>query len=268
MAQPLIRVVDLTKDYVLGDNVVHALAGVSLDIAAGDFVAVMGPSGSGKSTFMNMVGCLDRPTSGSYWLAGEDVAHMSADQLAAVRNRRIGFVFQQFNLLPRTSALENVELPLMYANVSVKDRHSRAMDKLKQVSLEQRADHQPSQLSGGQQQRVAIARALVNNPALILADEPTGALDSRTSVEIMALLQQLNADGMTIVLVTHEQDVAAFASREVHFLDGKVTTDERQSPRSAHAVLAELDAAHASGEPHSRIRRPPPAPERSAWARP
>jgi putative ABC transport system ATP-binding protein len=241
MTEPLVRVVDLTKDYVLGDNVVHALAGVSLEIAAGDFVAVMGPSGSGKSTFMNMIGCLDRPTSGSYWLAGDDVARMNSDDLAAVRNRRIGFVFQQFNLLARTSALENVELPLMYANVSVSDRHARALDKLKQVGLGERADHQPSQLSGGQQQRVAIARALVNNPALILADEPTGALDSRTSVEIMALLQQLNAGGMTIVLVTHEQDVAAFASREVHFRDGKVVSDERQAPRSARSVLAELD---------------------------
>ena len=240
MAEPLIRVVGLTKDYVLGDNVVHALAGVSLDIAAGDFVAVMGPSGSGKSTFMNMVGCLDRPTSGNYWLAGEDVARMNADDLAAVRNRRIGFVFQQFNLLARTSALENVELPLMYANVSVSDRHARALEKLKQVGLGDRADHQPLQLSGGQQQRVAIARALVDRPALILADEPTGALDSRTSVEIMALLQELNAGGMTIVLVTHEHDVAAFASREVHFRDGKVVSDQRQVPRLALDSLAEL----------------------------
>jgi putative ABC transport system ATP-binding protein len=242
MAGPLIRVADLTKDYLLGDNVVHALAGVSMEIAAGDFVAVMGPSGSGKSTFMNVVGCLDRPTSGNYWLAGEDVARMNADDLAAVRNRRIGFVFQQFNLLARTSALENVELPLMYANVSAVDRRARALGKLKQVCLGDRANHQPSQLSGGQQQRVAIARALVNNPALILADEPTGALDSRTSVEIMALLQDLNAGGMTIVVVTHEHDVAAFASREVHFKDGKVVSDQRQTPRSARDFVAELDA--------------------------
>ena len=241
MTEPLIRVVDLTKDYFLGDNVVHALAGVTLDIAAGEFVAVMGPSGSGKSTFMNMIGCLDRPTSGSYRLAGEDVARMSADELAAVRNQRIGFVFQQFNLLARTTALENVELPLMYAHVSVSDRHARAMDKLKQVGLGDRYDHQPSQLSGGQQQRVAIARALVNNPALILADEPTGALDSRTSVEIMSLLQELNGGGMTIVLVTHEHDVAAFASREVHFRDGKVVSDARQTPRLARDALAQLD---------------------------
>ena len=241
MTEPLIRVDRLTKDYVLGDNVVHALAGVSMTIEAGEFVAVMGPSGSGKSTFMNMIGCLDRPTSGSYWIAGEDAARMNADDLAAVRNRRIGFVFQQFNLLARTSALENVELPLMYANVPMQERHARALEKLKLVGLAERSDHQPSQLSGGQQQRVAIARALVNNPALILADEPTGALDSRTSVEIMALLQQLNADGMTIVLVTHEHDVAAFASRLVMFRDGRIVSDERQAPTSAAEALRALD---------------------------
>jgi putative ABC transport system ATP-binding protein len=245
MGEALIRVERLTKDYVLGDNVVHALAGVSLQIDAGDFVAVMGPSGSGKSTFMNMIGCLDRPSSGDYWLAGEDVARMNSDDLAAVRNRRIGFVFQQFNLLARTSALENVELPLMYANVSAQERHVRALEKLKMVGLGERSDHQPSQLSGGQQQRVAIARALVNNPSLILADEPTGALDSRTSVEIMALLQQLNRDGMTIVLVTHEPDVSTFASRIVLFRDGKVVSDQRQAPRSAAEALQALDR----GEP-------------------
>jgi len=237
----LIETRDLRKDYMLGDMVVHALAGVSLSIDAGEFVAVMGPSGSGKSTFLNMIGCLDRPTSGGYFLAGEDVAGMDSDALAAVRNRRIGFVFQQFNLLARTSALENVELPLMYANVPMKERHERARAKLELVGLGARADHQPSQLSGGQQQRVAIARALVNDPALILADEPTGALDSRTSVEIMALLQQLNAGGMTIIVVTHENDIAAFASRIVHFRDGKVVSDDRQPPRSAQVELARLD---------------------------
>jgi putative ABC transport system ATP-binding protein len=241
MTEPLIRVDRLTKDYVLGDNVVHALAGVSLAIEGGEFIAVMGPSGSGKSTFMNVIGCLDRPSSGDYWLAGEDVARMDSDQLAAVRNRRIGFVFQQFNLLARTSALENVELPLMYANVTAQERHQRALDKLRLVGLGERSDHQPSQLSGGQQQRVAIARALVNNPALILADEPTGALDSRTSVEIMALLQQLNRDGMTIVLVTHEHDIAAFAARLVMFRDGRIVSDERQEPRSAAEALHALD---------------------------
>jgi putative ABC transport system ATP-binding protein len=241
MTEPLIRVEHLTKDYVLGDNVVHALAGVTLSIEPGEFLAVMGPSGSGKSTFMNVIGCLDRPSSGSYWLAGEDVARMNSDELAVVRNRRIGFVFQQFNLLARTSALENVELPLMYANVPMQERHARAREKLKLVGLAERSDHQPSQLSGGQQQRVAIARALVNNPALILADEPTGALDSRTSVEIMALLQQLNRDGMTIVLVTHEHDVAAFASRLVMFRDGRIVSDERQAPTSAADALRALD---------------------------
>jgi len=240
-AQPLIRVEGLAKDYALGDTIVHALAGVSLAIDAGEFVAVMGPSGSGKSTFMNMIGCLDRPNAGRYWLAGEDVAGMDADALAAVRNRRIGFVFQQFNLLPRTSALENVELPLMYANVPMKERHERARQQLERVGLGARTDHQPSQLSGGQQQRVAIARALVNDPALILADEPTGALDSRTSVEIMALLQQLNAAGMTIVLVTHEHDVAEFAGRIVQFRDGHVVSDTRHTPRSAADELARLD---------------------------
>jgi putative ABC transport system ATP-binding protein len=214
---------------------------VSLSIEAAEFIAVMGPSGSGKSTFMNMIGCLDRPTSGSYFLAGEDVARMDSDALAAVRNRRIGFVFQQFNLLARTSALENVELPLMYANVPIKERHERALEKLAQVGLGARSEHQPAQLSGGQQQRVAIARALVNNPSLILADEPTGALDSRTSVEIMALMQQLNAAGMTIVLVTHENDIAAFASRVVHFRDGKVVGDDRQAPRSASVELERMD---------------------------
>jgi len=238
----LIEVTDLAKDYVLGDTVVHALDGVTMSIGAGEFVAVMGPSGSGKSTFMNVVGCLDRPTRGAYRLAGEDVAAMDADQLAAIRNRRIGFVFQQFNLLARTSALENVELPLMYARLPAGERHRRAAARLAQVGLGDRSGHLPSQLSGGQQQRVAIARALVNDPALILADEPTGALDSRTSLEIMALLQQLNGAGITVVVVTHEQDIAACAGRLISFRDGRVRSDEVQDPRDAAAGLARLDA--------------------------
>jgi putative ABC transport system ATP-binding protein len=243
MAAPLIQVTDLHKDYELGGSVVHALDGVSLAIDAGEFVTVMGPSGSGKSTFMNMVGCLDRPSRGDYLLAGENVAQMNGDELAAIRNRRIGFVFQQFNLLPRTTALENVELPLIYAGVAPKDRHARAAAKLAQVGLGARTDHHPSQLSGGQQQRVAIARALVNEPALILADEPTGALDSRTSIEIMALLQQLNRGGMTIVLVTHESDIAGYATRVIAFRDGRVLNDQRQNPRDAAADLEAYDAA-------------------------
>jgi len=238
----LIDVTDLAKDYVLGDTVVHALDGVTLAIGAGEFVAVMGPSGSGKSTFMNVIGCLDRPTRGAYRLGGGDVATMNADELAAIRNRRIGFVFQQFNLLARTSALENVELPLMYSGLAARERHSRATARLAQVGLGDRLGHLPSQLSGGQQQRVAIARALVNDPALILADEPTGALDSRTSMEIMALLQQLNRAGITIVLVTHERDIAAYAGRVITFRDGRVRSDETQAPRDAAADLARLDA--------------------------
>lgn len=239
----LIEVEGLRKEYVLGDQTVHALDGVSLSIAAGEFVAVMGPSGSGKSTFMNMIGCLDRPSAGHYWLSGEDVSGLDVDALAGIRNRRIGFVFQQFNLLPRTSALENVELPLIYAGLESTERHERARRRLTQVGLAARMDHQPSQLSGGQQQRVAIARALVNNPALILADEPTGALDSRTSLEIMALMQQLNSEGMTIVLVTHEHDVAAYARRLITFRDGRVIGDEVQAPRDAAADLERFDAA-------------------------
>jgi putative ABC transport system ATP-binding protein len=238
----LIEVTDLAKDYVLGDTVVHALAGVTLAIGAGEFVAVMGPSGSGKSTFMNLIGCLDRPTRGAYRLAGEDVAAMDVDDLAAVRNRRIGFVFQQFNLLARTSALENVELPLMYSGIAARERHRRAADKLLQVGLGDRVEHLPSQLSGGQQQRVAIARALVNDPALILADEPTGALDSRTSLEIMVLLQQFNRSGMTIVLVTHEHDIADYAGRLITFRDGRVRSDVVQTPRDAAADLAAREA--------------------------
>jgi len=243
MAEPLIVTRSLAKVYRMESYTVTALQGVSVEIGAGEFVAVMGPSGSGKSTFMNLLGCLDTPTSGEYCLAGEKASELSGDALAAVRNRRIGFVFQNFNLLPRTSALENVELPLLYAHISAQERRSRALAKLADVGLAERADHHPAQLSGGQQQRVAIARALVNDPVLILADEPTGALDSRTSFEVMGLLQQLNRGGMTVVLVTHERDIAAFASRIVSFLDGRVVDDQQiADPADAQHMLRDLEA--------------------------
>jgi putative ABC transport system ATP-binding protein len=245
MTEPLIRTVAFVKEYTMGSTIVAALRGVSVDIHAGEFVAVMGPSGSGKSTFMNLLGCLDRPTSGEYWLGGEEVAHLSGDELALVRNRKIGFVFQHFNLLPRTSALDNVALPLLYSGVTASERYELAARRLEQVGLAERMDHQPSQLSGGQQQRVAIARALVNDPMLVLADEPTGALDSRTSVEIMALLQGLNRTGLTVVLVTHERDIAEFAGRIITFRDGHVIEDRSNAPRDAATALAELDAVPA-----------------------
>jgi putative ABC transport system ATP-binding protein len=217
----------------MGDSEVRALDGINVDIAKGEFVAVMGPSGSGKSTFMNVVGCLDRPTSGEYRLDDRAVSDMAGDQLAVVRNRHIGFVFQHFNLLARTPAVENVELPLVYAGMPTKERREKAMGMLARVRLADRAHHHPGQLSGGQQQRVAIARALVTEPLIIFADEPTGALDSHTSVEIMALFQQLNRQGMTVVLVTHEADVAAFAQRILRFRDGKVVSDEANAPVQA-----------------------------------
>jgi putative ABC transport system ATP-binding protein len=229
----LIHTRDLVKLYRMGGSEVHALDGVSVDIDEGEFVAVMGPSGSGKSTFLNVLGCLDRPTSGDYLLGGDRVSEMAGDQLAVVRNKRIGFVFQQFNLLARTPAVENVALPLVYAGVSSPERKARAMAMLKRVGLGDRTDHHPAQLSGGQQQRVAIARALVTEPLLILADEPTGALDSKTSVEIMALFQELNRHGMTVVLVTHEHDVARFARRILVFRDGKVVQDEQNQALAA-----------------------------------
>ena len=225
MAGHLIEIENLTKVYRLGDVTVHALRGVSLEIDRGSFVAMMGPSGSGKSTFMNIVGCLDKPTSGSYLLDGVNVSTLTRDELAEIRNQKIGFVFQQFNLLARTSAVENVELPLLYSSKTDGDSHARAMRALSWVGLEGREQHHPNQLSGGQQQRVAIARALINDPQLILADEPTGALDSRTSLEIMALFQKLNRSGMSIVLVTHEPDIAQYANRIIRFKDGHVISD-------------------------------------------
>ena len=234
----LIEVRDLVKVYTMGETEVRALAGVSADIAKGEFIAVMGPSGSGKSTFMNMLGCLDQPTSGEVRLAGERVSQLEPDRLAQVRNRQIGFVFQHFNLLARTPAVENVELPLVYSGVQKKERLERALRMLERVGLAERAHHHPAQLSGGQQQRVAIARALVTDPLLILADEPTGALDSRTSLEILALFQNLNRQGMTVIVVTHENDVARFARRILRFLDGRIVSDEANAPLDAAAVLA------------------------------
>ncbi len=253
MAETLIHTRDLVKVYRIGSerdraegrgSEIHALAGVSVDIERGEFTAIMGPSGSGKTTFMNMLGCLDRPTAGEYVLAGRRVSELAGDALAEVRNRNIGFVFQTFNLLARTAAVENVELPLVYAGVATRERRARAMEMLGTVGLAGRADHHPAQLSGGQQQRVAIARALITRPLLILADEPTGALDSRTSLEIMGLLQELNRQGMTVVLVTHEPDVARFARRVLRFRDGRVVEDEaNRGHEDAASLLAREQAA-------------------------
>ncbi|MCU0578311.1 MAG: ABC transporter ATP-binding protein [Desulfobacterota bacterium] len=223
----LIKVTDLCKTYQVGEIAIQALGGVTLAIDTGEFVSIMGSSGSGKSTFMNILGCLDVPTGGSYFLDGESIETLSRDELARIRNQKIGFVFQGFNLLARTSALENVELPLIYSAVPARDRRRMALEALQAVGLEGRGDHHPNQLSGGQQQRVAVARALVNRPAIILADEPTGNLDTRTSVEIMQLLNGLNAaQKITIVLVTHEQDIAAFTRRKIVFTDGQVLEDQ------------------------------------------
>jgi putative ABC transport system ATP-binding protein len=236
----LIETRNLSKEYVMGSNRLMALDHASIAIDEGEFVAIMGASGSGKSTFMNLIGCLDTPTAGNYLLAGEQVSTLSSDELAAIRNRRVGFVFQQFNLLPRTSALDNVMLPLLYSGMPAAERKARAQQCLADVGLAERTDHYPAQLSGGQQQRVAIARALANNPSLILADEPTGALDSRTSIEIMVLLQKLNRQGMTIVIVTHEPDIAEFASRIITFRDGRVMQDKANQPQDAQQKLAQL----------------------------
>jgi len=226
----------------MGDVEVHALRKVSADVEPGEFVAIMGASGSGKSTFMNILGCLDTPTSGQYHLDGKDVSTLSRDELAAIRNRKMGFIFQQFNLLTRTTALENVELPMMYNNTSNREREEKALEALRIVGLADRAHHYSNQLSGGQQQRVAIARALVNNPSIILADEPTGNLDSRTSVEVMEILQRLNQDkGITIVMVTHEKDIAQFTQRNVFFRDGKILFDREVEDRlDAQQVLATI----------------------------
>jgi putative ABC transport system ATP-binding protein len=245
MSEPLIAVRDLTKTYHVGEVDVRALRGVTLDVQRGEFIALTGPSGSGKSTFMHLLGCLDRPTSGSYHLNGRDVARLSKRDLARVRNQEIGFVFQGFNLLPRTTALENVELPLMYARgVSGSKRHARARAALESVGLGDRIGHHPNQMSGGQQQRVAIARALVTNPILLLADEPTGNLDSRTSIEVMDIFQKLNVEqGLTIVLVTHEHDIAEYGTRIVSFRDGRVRIDHPvETRRTATQELQNLSS--------------------------
>jgi putative ABC transport system ATP-binding protein len=247
---PLISLRNLKKTYKLGDSTVHALRGVSLDIEAGEFVAITGPSGSGKSTMMHILGCLDRPTEGSYLLDGKDVSNLSHDELADIRNQRVGFVFQGFNLLPRTTAAENVEVPLLYSRpvLEAPERRTRSLAALDAMGLSDRADHHPSQLSGGQQQRVAIARALVNEPTLILADEPTGNLDSATSIEVMTLLQELRERrGITIVLITHEHDIAAYGTRIISVRDGTITSDRPNTPKRATDATSELPLAAAGG---------------------
>jgi len=238
---PLIQISHLVKNYQLGEVEVHALRGISLDVQHGEFVAIMGASGSGKSTFMNILGCLDIPTKGTYILEDIDVSKLTRDELAHIRNSKIGFVFQGFNLLSRTSALENVELPLLYCAMTNTERYNRAVSALDKVGLADRVHHFPNQLSGGQQQRVAIARALVNNPSIVLADEPTGNLDSRTSVEVMGIFQELNRQGITIIIVTHEPDIAQFTRRHIVFRDGKVRSDKLNPvPRVASEVLKEM----------------------------
>jgi len=240
----VIDIKNLVKDYMLGELPVHVLKSISFKVETGEFISIMGPSGSGKSTLMNILGCLDKPTSGSYELDGISVGKLKRDELAEIRNKKIGFVFQQFNLLARTSALENVELPLMYTDVPADERRKRAMKALLDVGLEGREHHQPSQLSGGQQQRVAIARSMINNPKIILADEPTGALDSRIGVEIMAIFQRLNrVDGITLIVVTHDPDIASYSRRTIHFKDGAVQSDEQiANPRVAQNDLEQMPA--------------------------
>jgi len=245
MEKKILDIKDLKREFVMGDQTVRALKGISFDIKAGEFVTIMGSSGSGKTTLLNILGCLDKPTDGTYHLDGVDVKSLNKDELAGLRNHKIGFVFQAYNLLPRTSALENVELPLFYnKEISAGERKERAIQSLEAVKLAERFDHTPSQLSGGQQQRVAIARALVNQPVMILADEATGNLDTRTSYEIMALMQELNGQGKTIVFVTHEPDIAAFSSRTIMLRDGKIQKDTiNENQRSAKEALASLPEA-------------------------
>jgi putative ABC transport system ATP-binding protein len=228
----LIRTEDLWKTYEMGSNAVQALQGVTFEIRRNEYVAIMGPSGSGKSTLMNLIGCLDTPTKGHYWLNGKLVSEMDDDELAHIRNKEIGFVFQTFNLLPRATALHNVELPLIYSGIAARDRSDQAKKALAMVELSERMHHKPNELSGGQRQRVAIARALVNNPSIILADEPTGNLDSQTGIEIMKLFDKLHSEGNTIILVTHERDIAAYAHRTISIRDGKIASDERKKELS------------------------------------
>jgi putative ABC transport system ATP-binding protein len=247
-APPVIALRNVAKEYRMGDSVVHALRGISLEISRGDFVAIMGASGSGKSTLMNIVGCLDVPTRGHFWLDGVDVRTLDDDDLARIRNRKIGFVFQSFNLLPRMSALANVELPLVYAGVRPHERRARAARALEAVGLGQRMDHYPSEMSGGQQQRAAVARAIVTNPALILADEPTGNLDTESSLDVMSVFDELHAQGRTVVLITHEEDVAAYTERVVKLRDGQIVDDYAQDPTAARGVhVAHAEAGRAGG---------------------